>query len=253
MELNWRSQRQIIIFSIYFLIIFIPVLFVSLSLLHKTPSCYDGTQNGDETGIDCNGSCELKCEGTYRDVRINFTRGMKVTEGVYDIFALVENFNTNVRFPSVPYEIDFYSANGKLLGSASGTLSLLPQTKSAIYIPSVSLAQEPKTIDLTLLPHKALAVYNTDNIPKNITVQNWQTQRGANNSLQIVGELQNPNNREVRNLSVYALVYDDTKTVYAVSRTRVLSLKGRENTAVAFSWGDIVTPTNVDFVVVFDE
>jgi hypothetical protein len=138
-----------------------------------------------------------------------------------------------------------------LLGSASGTLALYPQSKNAIYIPSVSLAQDPKTIDLKLLPHKALALYNPD-IPRNITVENWQAQRGANDSLQVVGEIVNPNSREVKNVTAYALLYDDTQTVYAVSQTKVFSIPGREKTAVTFTWGNLPTPTNVDFVVVLD-
>ncbi len=253
MELNWRSQRQIIIFSIYFLIIFIPVVFTVFMLLRKPVSCYDRIQNGTEEGVDCNGSCQLKCDGTYRDIRVNFSRGMKVSDGVYDVFALIENFNTNVEFPNVPYAVSFYSGEGKLLGSATGSLAILPQTRAAIYLPNLQLEQDIKTVDLTLLPHKALAMHNTDDIPRNLSVQSWTAQRGANNSLQVIGDLQNPNNKGIQNISVYAMLYDDTKTVYAVSRTKVAGIPGREKTAVTFTWGDLISPTNVDFVVVFGE
>jgi hypothetical protein len=253
MNLNWRTQRQIIIWAIYFLIVFIPVALTVFLLLRRTSSCFDGLQNGEEGGVDCNGSCQLRCDGSYRDIRVDFSRGMKVSDGVYDVFALVENFNTNVYFPNVPYNISFYSVEGKLLGSASGSLELLPQKKAAIYLPGLQLAQEPKTVDLQMEPHKALEYYDIANLPQNISVESWQAQRGANDSLQVVGEIKNPNNSEVKKLGVYALLYDDTRTVYAVSRTTVTSLGGREKTAVTFSWGNLITPSNVDFVVVLDE
>jgi hypothetical protein len=253
MELNWRTQRQIIIFSIYFLLVALPVVLTVFLLLRKTSSCYDGLHNGDEQGVDCNGSCALRCDGTYRDIRVNFSRGLRVDDGYYDIFALLENYNTDISFPNVPYTISFYSSEGKLLGVASGSVALLPQTKSAIYLPTLPLAQEPKTIDLDLLPHKALAYFDFDLVPRNISVESWQAQRGANNSLQVVGEIKNPNNQEVRNLDVYAMLYDDTRTVYAVSKTKIFSIKGREKTAVAFTWGDILTPANVEFVVVINQ
>lgn len=251
--MDWRLQRQIIIFSIYFLILFVPFSLITYSILSKSPSCYDGIQNAEEQGVDCNGSCELRCEGTYREVKIDFVRGMKVSDDTYDIFALVQNYNTSVSFPNIPYKLSFYSTEGKLLGTASGSLALLPQSKGAVYLPSLHLKQEPKTIDMTFAPHKALAFYDIENIPKNVSVENWQAQRGANNSLQVVGEIKNPNNKEVKNITVYALLYDDTRTVYAVSKTKVYSILGRQKTAVSFTWGDIVVPTNVDFVVVFDE
>lgn len=197
----------------------------------------------------------MRCDGTYRDIRVDFTRGVKVADDQYDIFALLENFNTDINFPNVPYTLSAYNVDGKLLLTATGTVALYPQTKNAIYIPSTvaqPIMQEPKTIDLTLLPHKALSIFNFSDIPRNVSVENWQAQRGANNSLQVVGELSNPNSREVKNVVVYAMLYDDTRTVYAVSKTKVYSIKGREKSAVTFTWGDIISPTNVDFVVVFE-
>lgn len=250
MQLNWRIQRQVIIFTIYFLIVFIPVVFISYNLLKKSPSCFDGIQNNLEEGVDCNGTCQLQCNGTYRDVKINFVRGLKVSENVYDIFALLENYNTEIYFPNIPYNLNFYNDEGKLMGTTTGAFSLFPQSKGVIFLPALSLLQNPKTIDLSLGEHKAMS-FNGDQ-PKNISVSNWQAQRGANNSLQLVGELKNPNNNSFNNISVYALLYDDTKTVYAVSATKVVSLGGRQTTGVTFSWGDILSPKNVEFVVVVE-
>ena len=248
MELNWRIQRQIIIFTIYFLIVFIPVFWIYYSLLSKSQTCFDGIQNNAETGVDCNGACSLQCNGTYRDVKINFVRSLKVSENVYDIFALIENFNTEIYFPNVPYVLNFYNDEGKLMGTSTGAMSLFPQSKGVIFIPSLEILQNPKTVDLQLGEHKALKYYG--NQPKNISVESWQAQRGANNSLQLVGELKNPNNNEFRDIDVYALLYDETKTVYAVSGTKVVSLGGRQTTGVSFTWGDIFSPRNVEFVVV---
>lgn len=253
MELNWRTQRQIIIFSIYFLIVFIPVSIVVFSLLRKSPSCYDRIQNQDESGVDCGGSvCSLRCDGTYRDIRINFVRALKVSENKYDVFALMDNFNTNIYFPNVPYDMSFYSVEGKLMGSASGSISVLPQRRAVVYFPNLNLAQEPKTVDFAFGEHKAMSFPAEQNVPQNVNVESWQAQRGANESLQVVGEIKNPNTREVRNLSVYAMLYDGTKTVYAVSKTVVDVLPGREKTAISFSWGNIGTPENVDFVVIYE-
>jgi hypothetical protein len=249
MTLNWRTQRQIIIFSTYFLIVFIPVALILFMLLRDEANCFDGLQNATEEGVDCGGDmCQLRCDGTYRDIKVMFSRALKVDEGVYDIFTLMENYNTDISFPNVPYDISFYSVEGKLLGSASGSISVYPQRPAVVYIPSLKIAQEPKTIDFTLQAHKALS--DKEQIPQNISVESWQSQRGANQGLQVVGELRNPNNTEIKNIDVYALLYDDTKTIYAVSQTKVFSLKGRESTAVTFTWGNIQTPTNIEFVVV---
>ena len=250
--LTWRSERQIIIFTIYFLIVFIPFAVFTYSMLRKTPNCYDSLQNQDEQGVDCGGVCSLQCTGSYRDIKVNFTRGLKVDEGRYDIFALLENFNTKVAFPNVPYIISFYSVEGKLLGSASGTLSLLPQRRAVIYLPSIELSQEPKVVDLTLGEHKAISYNDDGTTPQNVVVNSWQAQRGANNTLQVIGEIVNPNTRGVENLGVYAMLYDETQTVYAVSKTVIPRLPGREETAVAYTWGPLQTPRNIEFIVIYE-
>lgn len=248
MVLDWRLQRQIIIFTVYFLIVFIPVFFIVTSLLSRTPNCFDGIQNNGEEGIDCNGSCSLQCNGTYRDIKINFVRSLKVDENHYDIFALLENFNTEVYFPKVPYTLSFYNDQGVLMGTSTGELFMYPQSRGAVFIPHLELAQNPKTVDLTLGESKGLRF--VWQIPRNVSVESWTAQRGANNSLQLVGELKNPNNVSFSNIDVYALLYDETRTVYAVSKTNVVKLLGRQTTGLAFTWGDIESPRNVEFVVV---
>ena len=248
---SWRIQRQIIIFVIYFLIIFVPVFFITYNLLSKSPSCFDGVQNNGEEGIDCNGSCSLQCNGTYRNLKINFVRALPAGPDSYDIFALFENYNREVFFPKVPYSIAFYSGEGKLMGSSTGELFLYPQSRGAIFIPNLEILQTPKTVDLKLGEYKALKWNGT--IPRNISVESWTAQRGANNSLQLVGELKNPNNEGYKNIDVYAMLYDDTKTVYAVSKTNVVSLGGRQTVGVSFTWGDLQSPRNVEFVVIVNE
>ena len=250
MNLSWRLQRQILIFTIYFLIVAIPVAFITKALLAKSPTCFDNIQNQDEEGVDCGGNiCSLRCDGNYRDIKINFSRGLFVSPGKYDIFTLLENFNQNVDFPVVPYTMSFYSYEGKLLGNATGTISVEAQHRAAVYLPNLDLAQEPKTVEFNLGLHKAVASKNTD--PKDLlNVQNWQSQRGAEDSLQVIGELNNPYNESISDVDVYAMLYDDTKTVYAVSKTNVVYIKGREKQAVAFTWGNIKSPQNVEFVVV---
>lgn len=249
MNFSWRVQRQIIIFTIYFFIVTIPVTYIALKLLEKSPTCFDNIKNQNEENVDCNGVCSLMCAGTYRDVKVNFTRGLYVSPNKYDIFALLENFNESVDFPVVPYTVYFYSYEGKLLGNATGTTSITARSRAAVYLANLDISQEPKTIELNLATHTAIRATNTE--PKNLlTVKNWQAQRGASDSLSVIGELSNPYNESVSNLDVYALIYDDTKTVYAVSKTVVRSIKGREKQAVAFTWGNIKSPANVEFVVV---
>jgi hypothetical protein len=251
MNISWRLQRQILIFTTYFLIATLPFIYIVSRLLSQSVSCFDGKQNGDETAVDCGGSCNLRCDGTYKSLKVNFTRVLKSDENRYDVFALIENFNPNISFPKVPYNASIYSSEGILLLSASGTISVNPSSQAVVYLPNLEMRQIPKIIDFNLSKHNAILQIN--NNPNRINVNTWTSQKGVNNTLQLIGELVNPFSSSANNVSIYALLYDDTRTVYAVGKTKIKSLKGREKTAIAYTWGDLPKPTNVEFVLVYDE
>lgn len=251
MNISWRLQRQMLIFTIYALIIILPVAYIVFRLLSQSASCFDGKLNGDETGVDCGGACSLRCDGTYKSLKVNFTRVLKVDENKYDVFALIENFNPTVAFPKVPYNASIYSSEGILLLSASGTLSVNPSAQAVVYLPNLEIKQVPKIIDFNLSKHNAILQIN--NNPNKINVSTWTSQKGVNDTLQVIGELVNPFSSSANNVSIYALLYDDTRTVYAVGKTRIKTLKGREKTAIAYTWGNLPKPTNVEFVLVYDE
>ncbi len=251
MNISWRLQRQMLIFTVYALIIILPISYIVSSLLSKSASCFDGKMNADETGIDCGGACSLRCDGTYKSLKVNFTRALKVNENKYDIFALVENFNPNISFPKVPYNASVYNSEGILLLSASGTLSVNPSSQAVVYIPNVEIKQEPKIVDFQMSKHNA--ILQIDSNPNRINVSTWTSQKGVGDTLQVIGELVNPFTASANNVSIYALLYDDTRTVYAVGKTKIKTLKGREKTAIAYTWGNIPKPTNVEFIFVYDE
>jgi hypothetical protein len=240
------------IWTIYALIILIPASILTINLLSTQNSCFDKKQNGDETGSDCGGSCSLRCDGTYKDIKVNFSRVLPVSENRYDVFALMENFNNDVSFPKVPYNLNIYSSEGILLASAKGGFAINPQSRAIVYIPNLEIKQKPKIIDFNLEKHSALKIFAYEN-KNNLSVSTWQAQKGVGDTLQVIGELENKTTKAVSNSTTYALLYDETRTVYAVGRTQNSNVKGREKTVIAYTWGDLPKPTNVEFITVYDE
>ncbi len=246
--MTWRANRQFIIFLIYFFVISIPIILMALFFLTKENTCFDKVQNGDEIGIDCGGTCSLQCLGTYKNPKIIFSRALKVSENKYNIFALLENYNKDVYFPLIPYSISGYNASGTLLLTASGTTNIFQSTQGVIFIPNVSMKQTPRIIDLNLGDYKGFKSVENE-VKTNVQTGAWKNQRISGNNLQVVAELKNTGIKGVSAIEVYAMLYDDTKTVYAVGKTFVSSLAGRTNSAVVFTWGNIKDPTKIDFII----
>lgn len=218
-------------------------------MLQKNETCFDGLQNQDEQGVDCNGVCSLQCKGSYREPKVVFARGVPVDVNTYNVFALLENANTNVYFPKIPYTVKAHNKEGNLLVTASGTTALLSANKSLLYIPKLFMKQAPAIVDVDLDP-SYIGLKQTDfKLQQSIKTSAWTAQRGANNTLQVVVKVENKSVNEFSDIEIYALLYDDTKTVYAVGKTVLSSIKGRESTAAVFTWGNLPAPANADFIV----
>jgi hypothetical protein len=136
-----------------------------------------------------------------------------------------------------------------LLLSATGSTKLLQNSKGLIYIANINSKQFPKVIDIKLSEALAFSQKETQ-IQKYVRTGAWASQRTLGNNLQVVAKISNTNVNSLGEMDVYALLYDDTKTVYATGKTYVSGLSGREESAIVFTWGEIKSPTNVDFIIV---
>lgn len=249
MNSSWRTTRQIVIFFVYFLVLSLPFILFAYFMLQKSETCFDALQNQDEQGVDCGGVCSLQCKGSYKEVKVNFARGMAADVDTYNLFALLENSNNSVFFPKVPYAIKAYNKDGDLLVSASGSTSVLSANRSAIYIPKLQMKQQPSIVDVDIDP-AYIGLRQTDfSLQESVKTSAWTAQRGANNTLQVVVKMENKSVNEFSDIDVYALLYDDTRTVYAVGKTTLATIKGRESTAAVFTWGNLASPANADFIV----
>jgi hypothetical protein len=246
---SWRTNRQIVIFLTYFIVLSAPFILFAYFMLQKPETCFDTIKNQDEQAIDCGGVCSRQCKGTYKEVKVDFARGLRSDTDTYNIFALLENSNNNVMFPKIPYTVKAYNTQGDLLLTASGTTSILSSSRSAVYLPKISMKQPPAVVDIDLDPTHVAVRQEDFALQQSVKTSAWTAQRGANNTLQVVVKVENSSVKEFSDIDVYAMLYDDTNTVYAVGKTVLSNIKGRESTAAVFTWGDIASPANADFIV----
>src|SRR3989344_7111281 len=105
--MTWAFKRQI--FYILVFIVFVGVFgFLIFSPnLNKAPSCIDNKQNGNETGIDCGGSCAKACLTQVDQVSVLWARAFKVVSGHYNAIAYLENHNKNTAINKINYRFRF--------------------------------------------------------------------------------------------------------------------------------------------------
>jgi hypothetical protein len=82
---SWSQKRQIIYFSIPFFLFLLVLSFVYFSFFYKPATCFDGVKNGNETGIDCGGSCSLVCTNDALKPITLWSKAFAVTDDVYNL------------------------------------------------------------------------------------------------------------------------------------------------------------------------
>src|SRR6185503_5513235 len=111
MLMTWAFKRQF--FYVFVLILFVAAFgyLITYPVIHKAPSCVDNKQNGNETGIDCGGSCINACVSQVDPVSVLWARSFRVVPGRYNAVAYLENHNKNVAASKVNYIFRFADKN----------------------------------------------------------------------------------------------------------------------------------------------
>ena len=105
--MSWALKRQIFYIIILFIFFGIFAFLVSYPYLNKEPTCNDKKQNGNETGIDCGGSCILVCTFEVDKLSVLWSRTFPIVPGRYNAVAYVENQNTNTAIYKIKYRFRF--------------------------------------------------------------------------------------------------------------------------------------------------
>ena len=92
-----RDTKRLTIIVIY-IFLFLAIGTGGYFLFHAAPTCMDGKQNQDETGIDCGGICAMACMETVigEPIVIREVMVLPVENGVYDVVARIYNPNNTV-------------------------------------------------------------------------------------------------------------------------------------------------------------
>ncbi len=68
---DWSRMRKRLVLIILIVAIVVLIGVPLYFLFYKAPTCSDGLMNGDETGVDCGGSCQRLCTAESLPIVIN--------------------------------------------------------------------------------------------------------------------------------------------------------------------------------------
>ena len=234
--MSWAQRRKTTyIFSILsiFVVIFIIILF---TFFNKTPTCSDGIQNQNETGIDCGGSCNVLCRADYSDPIVTWgPRWAKVlSNGTYNFLTYAQNLNIGVGAYNSSYLFKVYDKDGILLYQKTGTTFIPPNNNFVIFEDNISLNDK--------IPVRTKFEFTSSPL--------WQKMDSMESSITAVSKnlinedtkpkllvtLSNSTLKPIENIESVAILYDENNNAVAFSKTKIDVINKDSTADIVFTW-----------------
>ena len=235
--MTWAAKRQLLYTAI------VIAFFIALGFLivypsfNKAPTCTDGKQNGDETGVDCGGSCPIACTSQVSEISLRWARAFEVVPGRYNAVAYLENHNKNAAVEKISYRFRFADKDNLYVGKREGTTYVPPSGNFAIFEPAVNIGNSIPvytTFEFTEAPVWSQVSQNKIDQFK-ILVSNIKLANEAT-SPTLSATVTNNSLFQIPEVNVIAILYDASGNAVSVSRTFLDMLQGQESSTLNFTW-----------------
>jgi hypothetical protein len=209
-------------------------LYLAVSL-YRPATCFDGTQNQDEVGLDCGGSCDLVCDSQAQDLRTAWVRPFKVSKGWYSALAYVENTNVDVHADRVPYRFQFYDKEGLLITERTGSSFITRDPITPIFVGRVDVGEHEVYRATFEWLEKPVWYRDTHQYRVSFEEQEFVSRRLGQDLVVVAHNLESI---PLTNIRVVAILYDAQENAIGASETYIEQLGPREKRTITFSWAD---------------
>jgi hypothetical protein len=214
------------------LVIGIPVYY---KYFNKAPSCYDGIQNQDELGIDCNGVCALLCPYESRDPIISFQRLYEANPGVYTALAMLENPNQGVFARKVSYVFKIYDEDNILLFEIPGTTFIPPGREFPVFASPILTGNRDAAKETFTITDSVIAWEKGEWKEPSIEVANVTNGVVAGRQ-RVTADIVNNEVYALRDLEVIVVAYDRSGNAMQASATVVSYISPEDKANITFTW-----------------
>lgn len=230
----WSSKRKFEYAGAAFLIILIPSVLIGYSYFHRAPTCFDGKQNGDEKGADCGGACIKLCNFETIPPIIRWQRFSRISGGLYNVLAYVENSNQEAGVRDISYLFKLYDENGVVIAKKAGSTFLPPKKISPIFEGAIDTGQRTAvrvTFEFTESP--AWERYSK-NEPEIALTDKVISNTDITPRLDVRAENLSP--ERIPHADFIAIIYEAKGNAIAFSRTSIDKMDSNAVKNLVFTW-----------------
>lgn len=234
--MSWAQRRKTTYIASALLIFAVILAVVVFSMFSKTPTCFDGIQNQNETGIDCGGSCNILCRAGYSNpVVVWGPRWAKVySNGSYNFLTYAQNPNVGVGADAVKYLFKVYDKDGILLYQKSYETYVPANNNFVIFEDNINL--NDKVPARTKFEFLGPIAWEKMNDAESVVITLSKNLMNEDTRPKLVATIKNTTLKTVENIESVAILYDENNNAAAFSKTKTDSLIKDGTADIVFTW-----------------
>ena len=241
MSLSWSSRRKVLYLAVAGAIA-AGVLFVLYGVFFTAaPTCFDGTQNQNERGIDCGGVCTLLCSNIERQPVVLWARSFQTDTlsttlgqvGIYTVAAYVQNQNGSAGARAMRYSFQLFDEKNSLVVERDGVIDLPPVQTIPIVEQNINVGT--RSIARVLFAFSEVPVW--ERVPaSNIPTLQVSQQNLASDGSRLSATVTNNSEADAPELAVVAVLFDQAGIARAASKSILSLLPSGASQQVVFTW-----------------
>lgn len=232
--MNWASRRRTIYIGSIALFFGIVLGIPFVIWLKEPPTCFDGTQNQEETAVDKGGPCTLLDERTLLPYAVLWSRAFPVRSGGYNAVAYVENPNAEAAARDVAYRFRFYDNQGVLVAERSGATPIMPGGITPVLAGGIATGN--RTITRTFFEFLTEPVWERAKDPAEDLAFSDRVVSTTNSTPRLTSRVKNTSVNVITDPAFVAVVFNTAGNAFVASGTTLPRLEGGEEGTIVFTW-----------------
>lgn len=235
--MTWALKRQISYIIILVLFILGSGFLIIYPRLTKAPTCFDNVQNGDESGLDCGGSCERACSIQMDSMKVLWARSFKVVAGRYNAVAYIVNQNQNEAIKKINYRFRFADKDNLYIGKREGSTFVPPGGNFVVFEPGIDIGNSIPvyvTFEFTEVPNWLQVPQNKIEQLK-VLVSNIEL-KDEKSYPKLSAIIKNDSLFTIPDVGVVVVLYDKDGNALSASRTYLPKLSPLQTSDINFTW-----------------
>ncbi len=232
MALSWSIRRQALYYVVAIVVMAILAFFAWKIFLERTPTCFDGIQNGTELGVDCGGTCSLLCQNTTHAPVVLWARSFSVSPSKYTAAAYIENPNNGAGAKKVQYAFQLFDANNVLVVERRGTTDLPPVHIVPIVEPNIDVGT--RAVARTFFSFSELPQWNS--VSATLPALRLASQNLTPDASRLSATVVNDSLADSGPVTVAVVLFDADNVARTASKTTLSNIAGKSSQSVVFTW-----------------